>query len=377
MFEIRPVHPAALTLRSLSALMPKSLMPHARLRAAVYSGVPSLDDVRLSGAACLVGLLVLALLQDTSLLVALPLAGFLAALYLLDGEDVDPSWCSRLLWCSAGALFVGIVLMGSAATSALPLLCIPVMVASVFASARELQVAAFGVLTAAALLLTLYAPAGDWAALGWCALVLLALVLMNIVATALRKHLNELVQARASEHDLLREAAVLRDAAQTDALTLLPNRRAFDESAPRILARSAADGVPLTLALLDLDHFKSFNDTHGHQAGDELLRAAASSWQQHVRALDLLARYGGEEFVVLLPGMALEDAERALNRLRVATPSEQTVSVGLAELHPEDSLHTLVARADAALYRAKGDGRNCVAVATRPASVAPSIPTVV
>ena len=96
-----------------------------------------------------------------------------------------------------------------------------------------------------------------------------------------------------------------RKVARVDALTSLPNRRAWDEALPRELARARRDGKPFTVAMIDLDNFKKFNDTHGHQAGDDLLADAARAWIAQLRETDLLARYGGEEFIAALPDSSL------------------------------------------------------------------------
>ncbi|HEV2920860.1 MAG TPA: GGDEF domain-containing protein [Actinomycetota bacterium] len=117
--------------------------------------------------------------------------------------------------------------------------------------------------------------------------------------------------------------------ARTDALTGVANRRAWDDELPLELARSARSGQPLCVALLDLDHFKAYNDRHGHQAGDRLLKATAAAWQDRLRKTDLLARYGGEEFAVLLPDCGLDGAMEIAERLRTA-PSECTCSIGVA-----------------------------------------------
>jgi diguanylate cyclase (GGDEF)-like protein len=117
----------------------------------------------------------------------------------------------------------------------------------------------------------------------------------------------------------------------------------------------------LCVAIIDLDHFKAYNDHHGHQAGDLVLKGAASAWRAEVRSTDLLARYGGEEFVLLLPACALEDAVQIVERLRKVTPLV-TCSVGLARWDFQESPRELVERADQALYAAKAGGRNrCVA----------------
>jgi GGDEF domain-containing protein len=108
--------------------------------------------------------------------------------------------------------------------------------------------------------------------------------------------------------------------ARVDALTGIPNRRVWNEELPRELARARRSQLPLCVAILDLDHFKRFNDRHGHQAGDQL-KASAASWQGIVRGTDLLARYGGEEFALLLPSCSLESALALADRLRGASPA--------------------------------------------------------
>ena len=157
--------------------------------------------------------------------------------------------------------------------------------------------------------------------------------------------------------------ARLEAIARTDDLTGLANRRAWEELLPTELARASRDDAPLCVAMLDLDHFKAYNDEHGHQAGDRLLKAAAGAWRGSLRATDVLARYGGEEFVVVLPRCDLEDALVLLARLRKATPEDQTVSAGVALWDGEEAPEALVARADEALYEAKNAGRNQVIVA--------------
>ena len=128
--------------------------------------------------------------------------------------------------------------------------------------------------------------------------------------------------------DLLRR---LDDAAQTDHLTGLANRRVLFDALPRELARATREHSLLSVAMLDLDHFKEFNDTHGHQAGDRHLKEAAAAWRELLRPADLLVRYGGEEFTLVLPGCALYDAIQVTERIRLATPGGQTCSAGVAE----------------------------------------------
>jgi diguanylate cyclase (GGDEF)-like protein len=155
-------------------------------------------------------------------------------------------------------------------------------------------------------------------------------------------------------------------AAQTDELTGLPNRRAWDERAARELARASRSGNPICLALLDLDHFRAYNEAHGHAAGDALLKTCAARWWNAVRNVDLLARLGGEEFALLLPNCIAPDAVSALDRLRESTSDLRPVSVGIAQWDMQEALEDLMIRADIALYKAKRSGRDRVELAEAP-----------
>ncbi len=151
--------------------------------------------------------------------------------------------------------------------------------------------------------------------------------------------------------------------ARHDALTGLPNRRLLDEQVPRELARARRGGQPLCLAIVDIDHFKAYNDAHGHLAGDELLRGCAIAWDSELRGSDLLVRYGGEEFLVLLPDTTQEEAAAVVERLRAATPRGQTCSAGIAAWDGVADIDGLISAADAALYRAKDAGRDRLVLA--------------
>ena len=134
------------------------------------------------------------------------------------------------------------------------------------------------------------------------------------------------------------------------------------------MQRYRRNQYPLTLAVLDIDHFKSVNDTWGHKAGDKVLKAVAEVCGNNIRSADFLARFGGEEFVLLLPDTRLDQALKALENLRGIIEechfhySDQsvpiTISIGMAEFRGEDSTETVFKRADEALYAAKSDGRN-------------------
>ncbi len=158
----------------------------------------------------------------------------------------------------------------------------------------------------------------------------------------------------------------LRDLARTDPLTGLANRRLWDERIAVELARAQRYGRPLCVAAIDLDRFKPYNDAHGHQAGDVLLRDATAAWRGVLRVADLLSRWGGDEFALLLPDCDLDCAERIVSRLQEVTPGgEEGVgcSAGLVRWEVGESAERVVARADAALYAAKADGRGGIRVA--------------
>jgi len=173
--------------------------------------------------------------------------------------------------------------------------------------------------------------------------------------------------------------AVIREnksAAETDPLSGVANRRGFDQQVARLLERNADQGPPLVLLLLDLDHFKDVNDTHGHAAGDAAIRAFGAMLRRTLPSAALVARLGGEEFVVLLERTGLEAARLQAEMLRLATAgiTEEgvpavTVSIGVAEMRPPCDLAEAMRKADAALYAAKGAGRDCVVCAPSRAAI--------
>ena len=169
-----------------------------------------------------------------------------------------------------------------------------------------------------------------------------------------------IVSLLASEAAFAIEAAdlvgELTDLASIDALTGVPNRRAWDHRIATALGDP--DAAPLCVALLDLDRFKAYNDTWGHQGGDRLLKEASAAWRSTLRPEDLLARYGGEEFAVLLSGCTLERARSVVDRLRAMTPGRETCSAGIAQWDGTESVEALTERADRALYAAKAAGRD-------------------
>lgn len=154
------------------------------------------------------------------------------------------------------------------------------------------------------------------------------------------------------------EAGRLHLLAHADELTGAANRRSFEERLVVEQARARRSGGELSICMLDLDHFKVYNDTFGHPAGDELLRRVVATWSSALRPESLLARLGGEEFALILPDASPDAAEIVVERLRRETPPEVTFSAGIATWDGEESLNAVVQRSDAALYRAKSEGRD-------------------
>ena len=158
--------------------------------------------------------------------------------------------------------------------------------------------------------------------------------------------------------------AELEHLATHDSLTNALTRRHMDEACRRELERSRRNDRSTALLMMDLDHFKAINDTHGHQAGDQVLTNFVIKVNSLLRPADQLGRFGGEEFVLLLPETSLEDALQVAERIRAvcAEPAQRaacTVSIGVAStLNERDTVDALLARADAAMYRAKDNGRN-------------------
>ncbi len=176
----------------------------------------------------------------------------------------------------------------------------------------------------------------------------------------------EIAERIIAMHDqLARQNARLAELATTDELTGVKNRRRFREDLELLFAQADRQGSPLSLIMLDIDHFKQFNDTFGHPAGDRVLRDVGSNLLAIVRGHDVVARYGGEEFVVLLPGTEADEAIDVAERIRSAIadhpwPSRKvTASLGVATSSIEvPDAATLVDHADRALYHSKQSGRN-------------------
>lgn len=163
--------------------------------------------------------------------------------------------------------------------------------------------------------------------------------------------------------------AQLAQAAGRDPLTGLANRRQWDEHGAREVARATRTGQPLTFCLVDLDHFKRYNDTRGHLAGDVLLREFAVAAADCLRDIDTLARWGGEEFALALPDCTAADAVAVADRIRAAVPHGQTCTVGIAQWQPGQTVAQALECADEALYTGKRNGRDAVVIASQPVRV--------
>jgi diguanylate cyclase (GGDEF)-like protein/PAS domain S-box-containing protein len=178
---------------------------------------------------------------------------------------------------------------------------------------------------------------------------------------AVGKDITERKRLEAEREELLERVEAM---ARTDALTGLPNRRSWEEELRREVARAERQGHALAVVMLDLDRFKDFNDRHGHQAGDRLLAEIGGVWRTQLRVSDFVARYGGEEFAALLPACPPDEAIVVLERMRLAIPDGQTCSAGVAYWDEQESPEALIGRADAALYQAKGAGRDRIVTAS-------------
>ena len=180
--------------------------------------------------------------------------------------------------------------------------------------------------------------------------------------------------------ELKRDMERIRQQAVTDGLTGLANRKAFDEQMKRILRDSSRHNEIFSLIMIDIDHFKNFNDTFGHQVGDQVLRLVAMTLINEVKGQDMAARYGGEEFAIILPGTNANAARAVAENLRKAVEKKEvinrasgdnlgqiTVSLGVAQYYGgEETTEELIRRADIALYQSKSKGRNQATLAKSP-----------
>jgi diguanylate cyclase len=210
-------------------------------------------------------------------------------------------------------------------------------------------------------------------------------IVQSLVTTATEmkqnnRALEERLNASREEINQLQQSlAQVRNESLTDPLTGLANRKHFDQQLADAMAAATEQGEPLSLAMADIDFFKTFNDTWGHLTGDQVLRLVAMSLKQNVKGQDIAARYGGEEFAVILPNTMLRSALTVADHIRRAVMAKElmkrstgqnlgrvTISLGVATAHKDDTPQSLIARADACLYAAKRTGRNRVICETDP-----------
>jgi diguanylate cyclase (GGDEF)-like protein/PAS domain S-box-containing protein len=198
----------------------------------------------------------------------------------------------------------------------------------------------------------------------WGQVVISAIYDANGEVEGFGKLTRDLTPVKQAEEQRARAFALLETTAATDSLTGLANRRAWDEVMDRELEQAERERTPLCIAVLDLDHFKVFNDEHGHRSGDQFLRRCSVVWRNLLRASDVLARYGGEEFALCLPACGRDEAMRVVDRIRRATPDGLTCSAGVAEWDGSEPPDRLFGRADQALYGAKQAGRDRTVLAS-------------
>ncbi|HCR66657.1 MAG TPA: GGDEF domain-containing protein, partial [Oceanicaulis sp.] len=167
----------------------------------------------------------------------------------------------------------------------------------------------------------------------------------------------------------------VREEAMTDALTGVANRKRFDESMRKSRRDADLNGSPFSLVLCDIDHFKRFNDTWGHQTGDQIIRFVSACLARYASDHHVVARYGGEEFGIVMPNTSLEDAKAIAEKIRQVVESKRllrkstnedlgniTISMGVSQFRPSEVVECLIERCDANLYKSKQQGRNRVTV---------------
>lgn len=202
----------------------------------------------------------------------------------------------------------------------------------------------------------------------------IALMVSLLVYASIGREFSVLRKAYGEKNSELRRAlARIEELAVTDELTGLNNRRYLLKTLEKQRALSIRQDIPFVVAFVDIDFFKDVNDDYGHRIGDQVLAELAHLLRVSVREVDLAARYGGEEFVLLLSGLNLEAAEGVLERIRASVEAQrfseaeiaQTVSIGVAEYHPDEQAEDVLGRADKMLYEAKHAGRNRVHIEER------------
>ena len=211
-----------------------------------------------------------------------------------------------------------------------------------------------------------------------------AIVERLVASTREMQHANSALEERLSNSkeeiaNLQVNLEAIRAESLTDPLTGLGNRKHFDRTVSDAVRHAASSQQPLSLLMMDIDHFKSFNDNYGHLTGDQVLRLVGMTLKQSIKGQDFTARYGGEEFAVVLPNTSLRQAITVADNIRRLVMSKElkkkstgeilgrvTLSAGVSALKPNDDADALIDRADACLYAAKRNGRNRVICETDP-----------
>ncbi|HEY8001961.1 MAG TPA: GGDEF domain-containing protein [Solirubrobacterales bacterium] len=289
--------------------------------------------------------------MNTTGMLVLAALGIVAAVVIWLWQHSWPMWFFQVTTAS-GSLLLGFCVYWSGDASspyALLILWVAIFSAYFFTRVQTAAQLAFGGAIYALALAVHPQPDADVAA-HW----LLTMVAVAVAAGMVTALVTARRRLEAEREELLIETIEL---ARTDPLTGLPNRRAWRDELDRELAR-ASRGGSMCVAMLDLDHFKDFNDEHGHVAGDALLQELARLWETTIRPSDTLARYGGEEFALLLPDCLIDGAAEVVERLRTMIPEGQHCSAGLACWDGEETPLALIGRADDRLYAAKGAGRD-------------------
>ncbi len=290
----------------------------------------------------------------------------------------DPSLTLAQMIFAIAAIMLSYVLTPPTRSAALQVLCLILVFGMFGLKPRETTLVGMGaVLCLAATLLGMWywgGPQFDWHRDGINGL--LACVIMPVLST-LTRHFSQLRMDLAEQKKTLNVALQqVQILATRDPLTSLYNRGYMNELIEQQSKRSARSSAPLSIALIDLDHFKLVNDTYGHHVGDEVLCGFAQCAQDSLRQAEVLARWGGEEFLALFPDTPVEEARQALERLRVWLAQQDltrarlglktTFSAGLAEWDPAQTVERNLAQVDEALYRAKHEGRDRCVVSAPP-----------
>ncbi len=289
-------------------------------------------------------------------------AGLVVALRL---PSASPSTVRRLVWFVCAVPLANSVLhvavTGDIAATDTIMLSIVGIGAVATQMRRGLALAVLGLVIWSGVVLT-GGPYPEGAVLKYAINLVLAAALAYAVFSIRSLTSERLYLAEVKLTDQLRELAEARrqlEAASThDQLTGCLNRRGWDDRVAALHRLARREDASLTVAIIDLDRFKEYNDTFGHQAGDKLLTAFACRATEAIRDVDVLARWGGDEFTVALYGCSLDEAAAIFQRMGAATEATTTCSIGFAQAHADESTDGALSRADHALYRAKRGGRD-------------------